>query len=263
VQTYERILVTRLRLHLLSKADELIRYPGWSRFIIVLAANISLAAQAGTPNGPSAPDNSLMIYAVKVIHNRPFEEPFSGYGIYLGKGIVITAGHVVGRWPSFISSPRVLFGDKTLPAQIIKQGSPETIDLAILTVDQTNLPVSLRLRRNPLCKEPAQAGENVIVVVAQGIAYSHILTPHTLPPEYRSTFNTFIRDVWIPGGSGSGVFDAERKCLLGIITSKISDDNYRIENGHFVRDLATSTVDVKHFVPASTIRMFLPLGLRF
>ncbi len=94
-----------------------------------------------------------------------FKEPFTGYGIYLGQGAVITAAHVLGRWPYFISNPRVLIAGQELPAKVIRTGSPGTTDLAILSVDETRLPVSLRLRRNPLCKEPPQAGENVIVVV--------------------------------------------------------------------------------------------------
>jgi hypothetical protein len=238
------------------------RLAAWFSFITIAAATAPLQAQS--PDGSLSPDDSLRIYAVNVVHDRPLEEPFTGYGIYLGQGAVITAAHVMGRWPSFISHPRVLIADQELPAKVIKEGSFETIDLALLSVDEARLPVSLRLRRNPLCKEPPRAGENVIVVLSYGTARSQIISPQLLPPKYRANFDSFISDVLIAGGSGSGVFHAERKCLLGILSSKIWDYNYRIENGHIVRDLARNTSDIaRHFVPASQIAEFIPPEFRF
>jgi hypothetical protein len=131
-------------------------------------------------------------------------------------------------------------------------------------VDEARLPVSLRLRRNPLCKEPPKAGENIIVALSYGTVRSRIISPQLLPPKYRTNFNTFISDVPIVGGSGSGVFHAERKCLLGILTSVIWQYNYRIENGRIIRNLARNTIDIaRHFVPASEIAEFLPPQFRF
>jgi hypothetical protein len=229
----------------------------WFGFIAIAAATAPLHAQ--NPDGSLSPDDSLRIYAVNVVHSRPLEEPFIGYGIYLGQGAVITAAHVLGRWPSFISNPRVLIAGQELPAKIIKEGSIETIDLALLSVDETRLPVSLLLRRNPLCNESPRAGEDVIVVLSYGTVRSQIIFPQLLPPKYRTNFNTFISDIPIAGGSGSGVFSAERKCLLGILTSKIWEYNFRMENGGIVRDLARNTIDIaRHFVPASTIVEFMP-----
>src|ERR1700731_3585008 len=39
-------------------------------------------------------DDSLRIYPVNIIHDPP--QDWTGYGIYLGRGLVITAAHVVG-----------------------------------------------------------------------------------------------------------------------------------------------------------------------
>ena len=234
----------------------------WFGFIAIAAATVPLHAQSS--DGSLSSDDSLRIYAVNVVHSRPLEEPFIGYGIYLGQGSVITAAHIVGRWPSFISNPRVLIAGQELPAKIIKEGSADTIDIALLSVDEARLPVSLRLRRNPLCKEPPRAGEDVIVVLSYGTVRSRIIFPQLLPPRYRTNFNTFISDVPIAGGSGSGVFRAERKCLLGILTSKIWEYNFRMENGRIVRDLAKNTIDIaRHFVPAATIAEFIPPEFRF
>src|SRR5664280_829284 len=228
------------------------RLAAWFGLITIAAATAPLHAQS--PDGSLSPDDSLRIYAVNVVHNRPLKEPFIGYGIYLGQGAVITAAHVLGRWPSFISSPRVLIAGQEFPAKVIKNGSSETIDLALLSVDEARLPISLRLRRNPLCKEPPKAGENIIVALSYGTVRSRIVSPQLLPPKYRANFNTFIIDVPIAGGSGSGLFHAERKCLLGILTSVIWQYNYRLENGRIIRNLARNTIDIaRHFVPASEI----------
>jgi len=239
------------------------RLAAWFVFIII-AANIITPVHAQSPDSSLSPDDSLRVYAVYVVHTRPFKEPFTGYGIYLGQGAVITAAHVLGRWPFFISNPRVLIAGQELPAKVIRAGSSGTTDLAILSVDETRLPVSLRLRRNLLCKEPPQAGENVMVVVPGRTARSQIIFPQFVSPEYRTNFNSFINDdLWIAGGSGSGVFHAERKCLLGILSSKIWEDNYLMANGRVVRDLARSAIGFRHFIPASTIAEFIPAEFRF
>ena len=62
-----------------------------------------------------------------------------------------------------------------------------------------------------------------------------------------------IRDVATTGNSGSGVFDAGQKCLLGIMSRKIT---VRLNTAH-EKDIA------KYFVPASTIRAFIPTEYRF
>lgn len=39
-------------------------------------------------------DEALRLYAVHIVQNPPQE--WTGYGIYLGKGLILTAAHVVG-----------------------------------------------------------------------------------------------------------------------------------------------------------------------
>jgi hypothetical protein len=231
-------------------------------FIIVASVFSPLYAQGA--NGSLSSDDPLKIYAVNVKHDRPTEEPFIGYGTYLGQGLVLTAAHVLGRLPAIISHPRVLISGQEFPATVVKEGSFDTIDLALLSVDLALLPNSLQLRRNPLCKEIPKAGEEVVVVVPFGTARSKIISPQLLPLRYRSNFTTFINDMWIPGGSGTGVFQAERKCLLGILSSKIWQYNYRKERGRLVRDLTKNTTDIaRHFVSAAEIAEFIPPEFRF
>ena len=66
-----------------------------------------------------------------------------------------------------------------------------------------------------------------------------------------------ISDVATTGNSGSGVFDAGNKCLLGIMSRKISVRPNSADAESEEKDIA------KYFVPASTIRAFIPTEYRF
>ena len=214
----------------------------WFGIVIITVAFISVPSKAQNP------DDALRVYAVKVILTPPqSNSPLISSGVYLGRGAILTAAHVVG--PNL----RVVIAGQELPADVIKLGSSET-DLALLSVDQTHLPVSLLLRRNPLCKEPPEAGDTVIVVVPGGTARSRIIS--------RNGSNNFI-DVSTAGDSGSGVFH-HKGCLLGILNAKISDFYYRMENGLMVRDLGRGSIEAaKHFVSVSEIVKFIPPEFRF
>jgi hypothetical protein len=209
-----------------------------------------------TPADAQGPDDSLRVYAVNVAHTDPFGKPFVGYGIYLGHGAVITASHVVGHWPYF-TNPRVLIAGQDLPAKVIKQGTVAVIDLALLSVDETRLPVSLRLRRNPLCEGAIRIGTNVAVVVPQRIARSQIISPLLIAPKYRARFNTLITE---PGDSGSGVFDVQRRCLLGIVSRKIEKFGYREASGRLI---IQPMGYAGYFVSAPRIGKFIPAEFHF
>jgi hypothetical protein len=77
------------------------------------------------------------------------------------------------------------------------------------------------MRRMPLCEKNPWPGEPVIVAISEGTARSHIMSPLTLPFSIPRKFSTLIRDVATTGNSGSGVFDAGNKCLLGIMSRKL------------------------------------------
>jgi len=194
--------------------------------------------------------DSLRLYAVKIVRHPG--QSWTGYGIYLGNGLVITAAHVTHT--PFFYSPRVLIGGLDLWAKVIKKSSPEQEDLALLSVDKEKLPINLQMRRMPLCEMPPWPGEPVVVAIPESTARSRIMSPQLLPPHLRTNFGTVISDVASTGNSGSGVFDAARKCLLGIMSRKIQ---IRSQPGGELKDLA------KYFVPASTIAAFIPAENHF
>jgi len=104
-----------------------------------------------SPTHADSTDDSLLIYAVN-IHQTPMQSWGPGYGIYLGKGLFITAAHVAGH--TWLTRPKVAIGGTEYPTKVVKAGDFETIDLTLLSVDETLLPARLALRRNPLCAQP-------------------------------------------------------------------------------------------------------------
>jgi Trypsin-like peptidase domain len=217
-----------------------------------------LAAAALLPLGfahaqtdPAA--DSLRLYAVNIVQDPP--QPWPGYGIYLGKGLVITAQHVVGS--AAHTKPSVRIAGMDLPAHAIREGSFERVDLTLLSIDEHKLPIYLQMRRMPLCEKAPWPGEPVIVAVPEGTARSHVMSPRLLPYNMRRRLPTVISDVASTGSSGSGVFDAGNKCLLGIMSRKIYVPANSADPESKEKDIA------KYFVPASTIRAFIPTDYRF
>jgi S1-C subfamily serine protease len=221
---------------------------------IAISLFLPIAVGALVPGAyAQSTDDSLRIYAVNIVQNPP--QSWTGYGVYLGKGLVLTAAHVVGRASQ--TKPSVRIAGMELPAKAIREGSFERVDLTLLSVDEEKLPVNIRMRRMPLCERPPWVGEPVIVAVPEGTARSHIMSPWLLPPAHRTRFSTVIRDVATTGNSGSGVFDAGLKCLLGIMSRKISVRSKNANGEDREKDIA------KYFVPVSAIRAFIPGDVRF
>jgi hypothetical protein len=214
----------------------------------IILISIALVVFGSAVSRALEPDESLRIYAVN-IHQTPMQSWGPGYGIYLGKGLFITAAHVAGR--TWLTRPKVVVEGREYPTRVIKEGDFEHTDLTLLSVTEDLLPIRLRLRRNPICQENPRPGQNVITVVPEGIARSYVLSPEKLPLNARK-FSTVIADVARTGNSGSGVFDAQRRCLLGIMSRKISQVLTKPDTGK------AETHDIaKYFVPASTISEFV------
>src|SRR5437899_1057730 len=218
-------------------------------FFLVAAALAPLGFAHAQPT-----DDSLRIYAVDSWHDPP-QSWGPGRGVYLGKGLVLTAAHVVGS--AAHTKPRVHIAGMELPATAIREGNVERVDLTLLSVDEQKLPVYVRMRRMSLCDNKPWPGEPVIVAIPEGTARSHIMLPSLLPAQFQKRFSTVIRDVATTGNSGSGVFDAGQKCLLGIVSRKITVRPNTADAESEQKDIA------KYFVPASTIRAFIPAEYRF
>jgi hypothetical protein len=213
----------------------------WIRLFCILSLILALPI-SGRAAGP---DDSLLAYSVGVN---------DGAGIYLGKGLVLSVAHIVGG--GILNKPKVIIAGQTLIATVVKESPFEQLDLALLEINEEGLPISLRLRRIPLCQGQPWPGEEVVSLSAQGPVRSLVVSPKGLPAGVKR-FSTVIRDVATTGNSGSGLFDAQRKCLLGIMSRKISQVRTQKDSG-----IKTTTDRAKYFVPASTIAEFIPAQRR-
>jgi hypothetical protein len=218
----------------------------------ILGAIFAALVVALIPLPASAQSDQTQLTSLAVHINRTPQQPWPGYGIYLGNGLILTASHVAGEFA--LTKPHVLIAGQDLPAALVKEGTLDTIDLTLLSIDSTKLPVSLQMRRTPLCEHPPIAGQRVVVAIPEGTAPSRILPRQAIPADLRGRFDTAIADVATTGNSGSGVFDAGRLCLMGIISRKLSVTSRSLLGGAPAR-----TTDIaKYFVPAAQIKAFIP-----
>ena len=171
----------------------------------------------------------------------------TGSGVYLQSGLIITAAHLT----DVSAKMGVHIAGAELAATVLKQGSIEDVDLSLLSIDEQKLPARPVLPKMQLCEAPPWPGDPVIVVDERAATRSHIISPQVLPFSLRSKFPTLIGDVATTGLSGSGVFNPDRKCLLGIMSQKIT-----------ARTLKGDIDLAKYLVPAAAIRDFMPADLR-
>lgn len=222
------------------------------RFSIRVGILLAMLTACVSPSRAQTRTTNLLNYGVNV-HQTPMQSWGPGYGIYLGRGIFITAAHVAGH--TWFTRPKVAIADVEYPTSVVKSGSFESVDLTLLSVDPARLPSRLALRRNSLCSRAPWPGQPVVTVIPEKVVPTSILSPAQIPKDMR-TFSTAISDVAETGNSGSGVFDPEKKCLLGIISRKLSVYRINPETGkQELHDLG------KYFVPASVIRSFMPSEL--
>ncbi|HXP97696.1 MAG TPA: trypsin-like peptidase domain-containing protein [Telmatospirillum sp.] len=204
----------------------------------------------GTQRGDSGMRGDLGHYAVRIGHGGPGDSGQSGNaGLYLGRGLVLTAAHVAGSSPLL-----VVAAGQPLVAKILKAGTFETVDVTLLSIDPAVLSSSMRaLPPLALCEQAAVPGQAVVVVDQRGRpASSVIVSQFALPASVPSNFATVVEDGPTIGNSGSGVFDEVSGCLMGIISRKIEWTNH-------YEQIRRS---LKYFIPAADIRSFLGQDLQ-
>jgi hypothetical protein len=184
------------------------------------------------------------------VHRTPVQS-WPGYGIYLNDGLVVTAAHVAGH--GFFTRPKVFVDGRELPTSVVKEGSYPDMDLTILRIDG-DVPPELAGRKTVLCDWAPHPDERVVVATPEALTRSIIISPEILPPDMRAKYFSSIKDVYTTGNSGSGVFDADRSCLLGIMSAKIERNIGQVIDGQ----RTTKTIGIaKYFVPSNVIREFI------
>jgi hypothetical protein len=219
------------------------------RFAFVLCLAVTLLAPIVSIGADRKETSAPWIATAEIIRNGAR----SGSGVYLKSGLILTAAHL----SDVDANMGVRVAGVVLPTKVLKQGSVEDVDLSLLSIDDANLPASVKLPSMQLCQAPPWPGDPVIVVDSGHAAASHIVPPQVLPFTWRNKFSTLIADVATTGNSGSGVFDPNHKCLLGIMSRKIYVPPNSADPESKEKDIA------KYFVSASTIRAFIPTEYRF
>jgi len=81
------------------------------------------------------------------------------------------------------------------------------------------------------------------------------MSPSLLPHDVPEKFRTAVRYLAETGNSGAGVFHATEKCLIGIISRRISGNRVSTVNGEAIK----KQLDIaKYFVPVSELAKFIP-----
>ena len=119
----------------------------------VLALGCAALAVVVAPASGLAQSDEVDLKSFAVHVNRTPRQPWPGYGIYLGNGLILTAAHVPGNVAE--TKPHVVIAGEDLPASLVRQGELEGVDLTLLSIDVTKLPVDMRMRRMPLCERAA------------------------------------------------------------------------------------------------------------
>ena len=216
----------------------------WQPLIVCLAITLfELSMISARASQTKMPGPEPWIVAAQMLRNGEYD----ARGIYLSPGLIITAAHLTAiTTASDIISVRI--ANAALPATLLKKGEFEDVDLALFSLDQQKLPERIGRIQMPLCQAPPWPGDPVIIVDGEHATQSHIISPQVLPFAQRIKFHSLIADVASTGNSGSGVFDPNRKCLLGIMSAKFTTIDGK--------DIA------KYFVPAREIRDFIPIEFK-
>ncbi len=115
------------------------------------------------------------------------------------------------------------------------------------------------MRRLALCKGASFVGEQVVVATPESVVRSTVMSPALLPRGAPPQLSTVVRYVEGMGASGSPVFDARKKCLLGLITRQ-----FKVAKA--VAGAAKPGVKRKilarYFIPAAQIAAFIPESVR-
>ncbi|EIM98395.1 putative lipoprotein [Paraburkholderia hospita] len=149
------------------------------------------------------------------------EQTFSGGGVWLGNGEVLTALHLFyepPRVPKESDRINVLFRGRAIPATIVFHGDLPDRDLALLKIDPERISPSLaRLAFPSVCSdvEPVGAG---LYTTAYDSVYVTTASPDGAVMYKGKTWSQSATAIVSHGVSGSPVFDKRSSCLAGIVS---------------------------------------------
>lgn len=176
-----------------------------------------------------------------------------GSGVFLGRGLVLTAAHVVSVDPGN-RQVTVLLDGRRVDGVLVRDGQAQKLDLALIRLKDEDL--SPQRRDQPLVPvcpanpEPSQP----VTVVAMGQSVTAFTIPKGLTSDGREeSWTNLLATGFKQGNSGGGVFSIRQKCLWGIVNLELGG----------VSKTTGKPIELTAFVPAARITPFLEeAGLR-
>jgi S1-C subfamily serine protease len=167
-----------------------------------------------------------------------------GQGIYIGGGLVLTAAHVVNYDPAHPGVTIRLDG-ALVRGEVIFDSLQKDTDLALIKLEASALSAKRRQQAYvAVCARNAAPERKVLVVQELDVKQSVTLDAplRTIGKDGTNILMMPVR----PGNSGTGVFDQESGCLLGVVLQEAGGalDGRRLD-------------DVAIFSPSSSIAPFL------
>ncbi|MFP3645877.1 serine protease [Paraburkholderia sp. SIMBA_054] len=149
------------------------------------------------------------------------ETTFSGGGVWLGNGEVLTALHLFyqpPRIPKESDRIVVFFDGRAIPAKIVFHGDLPDRDLALLKVDPRRTPSGLaRLAIPSVCSDVEPIGAPLYITAYDSV-YSTTASPDGAVMYKGKTWSQSATAIVSHGVSGSPVFDKQTSCLAGIVS---------------------------------------------
>ncbi|MDR3438048.1 serine protease [Telmatospirillum sp.] len=170
-----------------------------------------------------------------------------GSGVFIGRGLVLTAAHVVKVDPAN-TKVTVLLDGWRLDGTLVFDGQRENVDLALILLPPEVLSEKRRTQAQvPVCA--ANPGPNQPVAVASmGTVTNAATIPTAITSDLQTgTWTNLLSTGFHQGNSGGGVFNPQQGCLWGILNMEMSGPSQT--NGQLI--------DLTAFVPASKITPFL------
>lgn len=163
-----------------------------------------------------------------------------GSGVYLGNGLILTAGHVVKPDPANPISSVIMDGWKQNATLVAVD--PRGLDLALLKIDPSEISRQRReMKPVDICATGTQPNQPVIVAAQGAVTLSQTVGVPIKDPALTGDWTSILATGYTHGASGGGVFDANKGCLAGII----------------IIEATAPGVAFTQFVPGSDLSVFL------
>jgi hypothetical protein len=152
---------------------------------------------------------------------RSGERTFSGGGVWLGDGEVLTAFHLFYEPPRILQPSdqvSVVFRGVTIPAKVVFHGDLHDNDLAMLKLERDQTPAKLATLDAPsVCGDVEPVGAS-LYITAYDAVYSTTASPVGAVMYKGKTWSKAVTSIVSHGVSGSPVFDKRTGCLAGVIS---------------------------------------------